>query len=130
MIHRDINLATLDDDQIRVMAAEAAGWKRGGDGKFDPQWVNQDGSACDGAWIWDPLHDLNDAVALAFHLGVDWGIHHKIDRGEATICGAQEPVHGEWVEASVQIRESSPQTTARALTMAVLAAIQMERTDD
>lgn len=112
------DLTTLTDEQITVIAAEATGWRvvitetpcwrR-------ERWIDPDGVTRHGP---DPLHDLNDAVALAEHVDILWTIGHEVERVE------DKGRYSAWA-GTQRCEADSP---ARALTMAVLAA--MEKTDE
>ena len=102
------NLTTLTDDQIRVKAAEACGWKWIGDYWVHPTDKNVLNANDE---LPDPLHDLNDAVVLAQKTGLLWSVGHTDD---GKYQGRSSPV---------SVDADSP---ARALTLAVLMAMETQ----
>ena len=112
-------MTDLTDDQIRVKAAKVCGWKPMGYDYLLP----------------DPLHDLNDAVALADHVCYrpperwwDWSI--------GTVIGKEEKWAqiDDWnncaLERLSKIANAFADSPARALTLAVLEAMETQEPPD
>ena len=105
------DLTTLTDDQIRVKAAEAMGYTHVVDGTGIPPGLVIDQENL--APIPDPLHDLNDAVALAEKYGKRWTLH-----------GWWADEENQCFQVLVGEECTSADSPARALTMAVMKAME------
>ena len=142
-----IDLSSLTDDQIRVMAAEAMGcckvkdWpERSGVWKseaLDEWWVGPNG--VDRDLKFDPLHDLNDAVALADHVCIkrklDWRVAHWISNDEGYEGYITDMDYVKSIRTVDQLQAMplvsiTADSPARALTLAVLTAMQTEKRDE
>lgn len=111
------DLTTLTDDQIRVKAAEAMGYHKG-----KIAWMSPDGEY----GLPDPLHDPNDAVALAEAKCECWSLAAGRDvDGKRQFTADVLMPKPQWKVAKWVHAEA-----AEALTLAVLTAMDSQEPPD
>ncbi len=118
------DLTTLTDDQIRVKAAEAMGWKIS-----ESPWSHHgvEPGRTQSQKLPDPRHDLNDAVALAVHLQMHFSIHLTV--GGTASAEVERYGDAEIYSADDSSEKPEVERIARALTLAVLTAKEAEKRD-